>query len=960
MELYQKNSIENNHGIGGPRESSKPREAKAMQDIKLATPQLKHPERQAVMHAIYPENKGEKDFIKHLIENPKIIKEVEAKVEKLNEKTSEFADNITEYLSGTSEIELPYQLRPHQVEALKKTAEMFAQNRLRGYVSHPTGTGKTILFCSIAKTTQAKKILVLVPKIILGSQTLDNLSKFFPEKSISYNYTKQSNIKNYKKGLGGDIVVAVDQTFKNKTKKFAEQNFDLVICDEAHNYCNGNMQRAINQLGPIPTLAFSATPHYSYADKPGKNSIPITTTSGATVYVKDSVMNYFPNKIDEISLKDAIENNLLAPLAATIVKVDVDMSGLKLSGQGLKKDYSKAELAKLMNKHKNAIKFQEAAIRKYIEGIETEDGIIQISDKKIFCACTTQEQAINLASAFEERVKILRPNQPVRTACITSRTPQAKRDQILQDYKEGKIQILTSVDVLAEGWDDPGAEVCFMMRPTKSLTKYQQIVGRVLRLNPEDADKTALLVDFHGKCIDEESNTTKLDQLQINPIDLFGISVAKNLKKIKKKKDKEIIDYSQVEIVSGLRTTQINVENISVKEEGIKALKINGKVYLSTENIKKALSFFRNKKYQEVLDELLDDSNGFQKGRQKYYNLIEVADAYYKKFKPLQQNDNYLRTRSACDVLGIKENAIFDMAFIEAKLHKNESRRNIAIREYDERYYDYYQEYRISRMFEVIHDKIKKLADESQEKYSNYEEYMKRAEERRKKIEQENIEKEKAERERRKKLHQKRKREEKKLAEEREKQALLREKEIKELRKKEFESNFKSAMERVKSGQLGAGEFVYNDDRDQWEFKVKKGNNVIVLVVDRYTSRQPKNSDLNYFFTINRDKSLVKGKVYLVDLVGPYPENIPTGFDKSLWPKYKSVDEEKIIEKTKEDLPEAIFKQHFYQGRPQWQFYQDGVKYVVGKFSQRQPEAGKKYKYQIVKDLGNIAFVNLV
>ena len=60
--------------------------------------------------------------------------------------------------------------------------------------------------------------------------------------------------------------------------------------------------------------------------------------------------------------------------------------------------------------------------------------------------------------------------------CVTRKT--AHRDKILEEFKAGQIQALTSVGVLTTGFDFPDIDLIVMMRPTMSPGLYLQMAGR--------------------------------------------------------------------------------------------------------------------------------------------------------------------------------------------------------------------------------------------------------------------------------------------------------------------------------------------------------------------------------------------------------------------------------------------------------------------------------------------------
>ena len=71
-----------------------------------------------------------------------------------------------------------------------------------------------------------------------------------------------------------------------------------------------------------------------------------------------------------------------------------------------------------------------------------------------------------------------------------------KRDNIIQDFKDKKIKYLVNVSVLTTGFDAPHVDVIAILRPTESVSLYQQIIGRGLRLDP--GKKDCFILDYTG------------------------------------------------------------------------------------------------------------------------------------------------------------------------------------------------------------------------------------------------------------------------------------------------------------------------------------------------------------------------------------------------------------------------------------------------------------------------------
>lgn len=87
---------------------------------------------------------------------------------------------------------------------------------------------------------------------------------------------------------------------------------------------------------------------------------------------------------------------------------------------------------------------------------------------------------------------------------IDANTPKKEREKILQQFRSGKIKILSNVDIVSEGFDVPDCEAVQLARPTKSLALYLQQVGRCMRPSPEKEegivlDNAGLWLE-HGFC----------------------------------------------------------------------------------------------------------------------------------------------------------------------------------------------------------------------------------------------------------------------------------------------------------------------------------------------------------------------------------------------------------------------------------------------------------------------------
>lgn len=82
-------------------------------------------------------------------------------------------------------------------------------------------------------------------------------------------------------------------------------------------------------------------------------------------------------------------------------------------------------------------------------------------------------------------------------ALVTGETPAQERDEIITAFKSQELKYLVNVSVLTTGFDAPHVDVIAILRPTESVSLYQQIIGRGLRLSPEKND--CLILDYTGQ-----------------------------------------------------------------------------------------------------------------------------------------------------------------------------------------------------------------------------------------------------------------------------------------------------------------------------------------------------------------------------------------------------------------------------------------------------------------------------
>jgi superfamily II DNA or RNA helicase len=125
-----------------------------------------------------------------------------------------------------------------------------------------------------------------------------------------------------------------------------------------------------------------------------------------------------------------------------------------------------------------------------IFGSAVENWLKLAKDKKTIVYCSSIETSKNTVKAFQEA--------GVAAAHLDGATPKYERQRVVEEFRKGKIKLLSNVDLFGEGFDVPDCEAVVLLRPTKSLTLHVQQSMRSMRYDPNNPDKVAIILDHVG------------------------------------------------------------------------------------------------------------------------------------------------------------------------------------------------------------------------------------------------------------------------------------------------------------------------------------------------------------------------------------------------------------------------------------------------------------------------------
>jgi superfamily II DNA or RNA helicase len=344
----------------------------------------------------------------------------------------------------------PVTLRPYQREAIEAVLAARRDGVRRMIVCLPTGAGKTVIFSELARLAR-RQVLVLAHREELLGQARSKLE-------IAMDGEHVVSIERGAERASADAKVLVCSIRSLHEERLARvlqgRDIGLIIYDECHHAAADDNMRVLRQLGAFEEgwngtlLGFTATT--ARGDGKGLNKA-------------------FEQIVYTRHLHEMIEDGYLAPLRGFRISTSADLTRLTPGSQ----DFREEELAEAVD-----IEERNALVARSIQELAR--------DRRTIAFCVTVNHARNLCHALNAL--------GVPAGIVHGEMHMEKRAKALDDFRSGRVQVLTNVAVLTEGFDDPGTSCIAMARPTRSEGLYAQCVGRGTRLHP--GKKDCLILDF--------------------------------------------------------------------------------------------------------------------------------------------------------------------------------------------------------------------------------------------------------------------------------------------------------------------------------------------------------------------------------------------------------------------------------------------------------------------------------
>lgn len=334
------------------------------------------------------------------------------------------------------------ELRPYQQLARDRIHAEWDAGHTRTLLVLPTGTGKTIVFASVAadQVRAGDRVLILAHRGELLEQAADKLQRSTGLVS-AVEKAESTCLDSWFR-----VVVGSVQTLQRtaRLERFPRDYFGTIIIDEAHHAITDGYRRILDYFSGAKVLGVTATPDRGDMRNLGE---------------------VFDSLAFEYKLTDAIKEGYLCRIMAQTIPLQLDITSVTMSGG----DYAVGDLG--------------TALDPYLEQIAAE----------MARRCKSRKTVVFLPLIkTSQKFRDLLNTYGFRAAEVNGQSDD--RRQVLADFDAGKYNVLCNSMLLTEGWDCPSVDCVVVLRPTKVRSLYSQMVGRGTRLSPGKTD--LLLLDF--------------------------------------------------------------------------------------------------------------------------------------------------------------------------------------------------------------------------------------------------------------------------------------------------------------------------------------------------------------------------------------------------------------------------------------------------------------------------------
>lgn len=350
-----------------------------------------------------------------------------------------------------------------------------------------TGGGKSVIVSDVmldGHRQGAKQAVIAHRNELVTQMSMHIANRGIPHRIIGSDSTIAQARRQHRAEFGDTLinpasstwVVGVDTMVRRR--ELLEKDFrqiDRWAIDEAHHVIGGieldaNGQHVKNKndeyvFNTLPNKWGTAVSMMPFALGAGFTATPLRADGKGLGRSFDGV---FDSMVSGPDMRFLIQNGFLSDYEMVCPRSDLEVDDKDKSASG---DWSNSTLRK-------------AAKKSHIVGDTVENYCKYAYARRAIVFATDVETAGETASKFN--------SLGIPTVSLSAKTPTTVREKYIKEFRDGKIWVLINVDLFDEGFDVPACDVVVLARPTGSLGKYRQMVGRALRYVP---GKIALIID---------------------------------------------------------------------------------------------------------------------------------------------------------------------------------------------------------------------------------------------------------------------------------------------------------------------------------------------------------------------------------------------------------------------------------------------------------------------------------
>ena len=307
-------------------------------------------------------------------------------------------------------------------------------------VQMPTGTGKTHLLAAVVREFLCRsgmRVWIVAHRRELVEQIEETVARYGMDRE------------------DGTVRVFSIQWLSRNWKKMQEAP-GLIVIDEAHHALAETYRELWKRYLEVKKLGMTATP----CRLNGKGFTDLFDALVVSWSIAEFIRKGWLSAFDYVSIRaDSREQRMID----------------SLKKRGADGDYQAKEMNEVLNR--------QVSIRRLYESVERY-------------ACGKKGIVYAVSIAHARQIAACYSAHGVETVAIDSKTPASERRELVEGFRQGRIKVLVNVDIFSEGFDCPDVEFVQLARPTLSLAKYLQQVGRGLR---KSGDKeSCMLIDNVG------------------------------------------------------------------------------------------------------------------------------------------------------------------------------------------------------------------------------------------------------------------------------------------------------------------------------------------------------------------------------------------------------------------------------------------------------------------------------